>query len=205
MRSKNKTRGEKSRSDSAEKPSVTDEDRSLFRDAVGAVKPVSDDRHRNEKRKPPAEPISQHRDDASVMRELLADFSETDLLETGEHSSYTADGVQRSVLRNLKSGKYAIQAELDLHGFSLEQSHHEFNGFLKRALERQYTCIRIIHGKGRKQSDKAPVLKPAVASWLRRNRQVLAFCSARDADGGTGAVYVLLRKRKPGPDDINAD
>lgn len=177
-------------------PPISDEDRSLFRDAVGEVKPVSDDRHRSEKRKPSTNPVSQRRDNASVMKELLADFSENDLLETGDHLSYAADGVQRSVLRNLKSGKYTIQAELDLHGFTLEQSHREFNEFLINALERQYTCVRIIHGKGRKQVQKAPVLKPAVASWLRRNRHVLAFCSARDSDGGTGAAYVLLKKLK---------
>lgn len=201
MGSKNKTQTGKNSSEKQKQTSISDEDRSLFRDAVGEVKPVGDDRHRSEKRKPAPEPVSQRRDNASVMQELLSDFTENDLLDTGEHLSYTAEGVQRSILRNLKSGKYAIQAELDLHGFTLEQSHREFNEFLSAALERQYTCIRIIHGKGRKQSQKAPVLKPAVASWLRRNRHVLAFCSARNSDGGTGAAYVLLKKRREVPCD----
>jgi len=175
---------------------ISDDDRSLFRDAVGEVKPVADDRHQNERRKPPAEPRSQQRDNQSVMEELLADFSENDLLDTGEHLTYTAPGVQRSVLRNLKAGKYAIQAELDLHGFTLETANTEINQFLQSVLDRELTCIRIIHGRGRKQADKSPVLKPAVARWLRRHRQVLAYCSARENDGGTGAVYALLKRQR---------
>ncbi len=155
-----------------------------------------DDRHPNQARKPPAEPRSGQRDNESVMRELLADFSEDDLLDTGEHLTYTADGVQRSVLRNLKSGKYAIQSELDLHGFVLETANTELNAFLQSALDRELTCVRIIHGRGRKLAEKSPVLKPAVARWLRRNRQVLAYCSARENDGGTGAVYVLLKRQR---------
>jgi len=177
------------------KKPVSDEDSSLFRAAVGKVKPVVNQRHGNQRRKPPADAVSHHRDNTAVMRELLADYSENDLLDTGEHLTHAAEGVQRSVLRNLKSGKYAIQAELDLHGFTLATARVELSEFLQTALERQLTCVRIVHGRGRKQADKAPVLKPAVAHWLRRHRQVLAYCSARYTDGGTGAVYVLLKRQ----------
>jgi len=128
------------------------------------------------------------------MEALLDDLSESDLLETGEHLAYTAEGVQRSVLRKLKSGRYSLQSEIDLHGYTVEQARVELSAFLKTARERRQLCVRIIHGKGRRQADKSPRLKPAVNQWLQRNKAVLAFCSARDSDGGTGAVYVLLRR-----------
>lgn len=134
------------------------------------------------------------RDDRSVMRALLEDLSESDFLETGEHLSYTQPGVQRGVLKKLKSGKYSIQSEIDLHGLTVEEARLELSAFLKAARERRHLCVRIIHGKGRKTAERAPRLKPAVNQWLQRNKAVLAFCSARTNDGGTGAVYVLLRK-----------
>jgi len=145
------------------------------------------------KPKVPATP-SKTADDRSVMAALLDDLSENDLLETGDHLAYTADGVQRSVLRKLRSGRYSIQADIDLHGYTVEQARIELAEFLKVSREKRHLCVRIIHGKGRKQAQQAPKLKPAVNQWLQRNKWVLAFCSARSCDGGTGAVYVLLRK-----------
>ncbi len=180
----------------ASKKPVSPEDSSLFREAVGEVKPVSSNKQHLEPRKPLPEPRRSQSDDDSVMQELLSDFSEIDLLETGEHASYTSPGVQRGVLRNLKSGKYAIQAEMDLHGLKREQAKKALVGFLADAQSRQHTCVRVIHGRGRRTAESAPVLKPAVTRWLMHHKQVLAFCSARDSDGGTGAVYVLLRKSK---------
>ncbi len=181
---------------SPKKP-ITPEDSALFRDAVGDVRPVSTGKHHEAPKKPPAIPRQSRADERSVMDELLSDFSENDLLETGEHLSYTIPGVKRSELKNLKSGKYAIQATLDLHGFNREDSRKMMSTFLRESQERRHHCIRIIHGKGRKTVDQAPVLKPAVAEWLMRQKSVLAFCSARNSDGGTGALYVLLRKLRP--------
>jgi DNA-nicking Smr family endonuclease len=128
------------------------------------------------------------------MDSLLDDLSESDLLETGEHLSYTQPGVQKSVLRKLKSGKYSIQSEIDLHGLTVNEARLELSDFLKAAQQRRHLCIRVIHGKGRKNANKSPRLKPAVNQWLQRNKMVLAFCSARINDGGTGAVYVLLKR-----------
>jgi len=181
---------------SAKKP-VSDDDSALFRDAVGQVKAVENDRIDLDQQKPkprPPAPKSQTADDRSVMASLLDDLSENDLLETGEHLAFTADGVQRSVLRKLKSGRYSVQADLDLHGFTVDEARTELASFIKKCRERRHLCIRVIHGKGRKRAESAPRLKPAVNQWLQRNKAVVAFCSARDTDGGTGAVYVLLRR-----------
>lgn len=179
------------------KKTVSDDDSALFRDAVGDVKSVRNDRIDLSEQKPkPQRPsaASIKADDRSVMAALLEDLGENDLLETGEHLAYTAEGVQRSVLRKLKSGRYSLQSEVDLHGYNVAEARVVLSEFLKTAREKRHLCVRVIHGKGRKNADKAPRLKPAVNQWLQRNKAVLAFCSARDHDGGTGAVYVLLRR-----------
>jgi DNA-nicking Smr family endonuclease len=102
--------------------------------------------------------------------------------------------VQQAVLRKLRRGAFAIQAEMDLHGLTAGQAADEVPLFLHEAQERGLRCVRIIHGKGRKVADKGPILKPLLNHWLQQRREVLAFSSARPEDGGTGAVYVLLRK-----------
>ena len=166
----------------------------LFREAVGEVRSVNNDRVETEKR--PQRPLLRHseQDDRSVMQSLLEDLSEFDMLETGEHLSYTQPGLHRPVLKKLKSGRYSIQSEIDLHGLTVNEARQELAEFLVAAQERRHLCVRVIHGKGRKNADRAPRLKPAVNQWLQRNRQVMAFCSARMNDGGTGAVYVLLKR-----------
>lgn len=166
----------------------------LFREAVGVVRSVDNDRVEDNKR--PTAPLirKSDQDDRSVMESLLDDLSESDFLETGEHLSYTQPGVQRSVLRKLKSGRYSIQSEIDLHGLTVNEARLELSDFLKAAQQRRHLCVRVIHGKGRKIANQSPRLKPAVNQWLQRNKMVLAFCSARINDGGTGAVYALLKR-----------
>ena len=179
------------------KKTVSEDDSALFRDAVGDVRIVRNDRIDLDAQKPkPKAPVtpSKNADDTSVMAALLDDLSENDLLETGEHLAYTAEGVQRSILRRLKSGHYSVQADIDLHGYTVEEARIELSGFLKTAREKRHLCVRIIHGKGRRRAESTPRLKPAVNQWLQRNKAVQAFCSARDTDGGTGAVYVLLKR-----------
>jgi len=178
----------------SDKKPISEDDKALFRDAVGEVKSVANDKAPDSAAKPAARVSSTQRDDRSVMETLLSELSEADLLETGEHLSYTAPGVQRAVLRKLKSGKYAIQGEIDLHGMTLDTAKKELSAFLAECQHRRLLCVCVIHGKGRKQADRAPRMKPAVNQWLQGNKKILAFCSARASDGGTGAVYVLLRR-----------
>ena len=183
----------------ASRRKITDEDSSLFRDAVGDVRPVANDRvDQPPKRRVPPAPRQAERDDRSVMAALLEELSETDFLETGEHLAWTRPGVQRAVLKKLKSGRYSIQGEIDLHGLTVEEARVELSGFLAAARAERRLCVRVIHGKGRMDGDRTPRLKPAVNGWLQKHRAVLAFCSARISDGGTGAVYVLMRQPETG-------
>ncbi|MEM7294887.1 MAG: Smr/MutS family protein [Pseudomonadota bacterium] len=176
----------------ATKPPVSSEDADLFRQAVGNVKRLKDDRTSNKSRPPRAVPRQQQLDDAAVLGELLSDPSESELLETGEHLSYRKNGVQQAVLRKLRRGNFSIQSELDLHGMTVEDARNQVRGFLTHALHQEQRCVRIIHGKGRRQAESAPRLKGFLNHWLQRKKEVVAFCSARPEDGGTGAVYVLL-------------
>jgi DNA-nicking Smr family endonuclease len=108
--------------------------------------------------------------------------------------SYARPGLQRTVMRRLRRGDYRIGAELDLHGMTADAARGELARFLREAIGRELRCVRIIHGKGLGSEGRGPVLKPRVARWLRQRDDVLAYCSARPADGGTGALYVLLRR-----------
>jgi DNA-nicking Smr family endonuclease len=107
--------------------------------------------------------------------------------------SYQRSGVRAQVMRRLKRGLYPSEDELDLHGLSQTAARDRLVEFLARSRDNARRCVRIIHGKGYRSGARGPVLKTAVDLWLRRHSDVMAFSSARAIDGGTGAVYVLLR------------
>ena len=131
------------------KKTVSDDDMALFREAVGDVRSVTNDRA--DTQKPPTKPLVRHsdKDDRSVMESLLENLSEADLLETGEHLSYTQPGVQRAVLRKLKSGRYSIQSEIDLHGLTVEEARKELSSFLDSYGQsgRLSSCRRCLPGR----------------------------------------------------------
>jgi len=107
--------------------------------------------------------------------------------------SFQRAGVRTQVLRRLRRGLYPIEAELDLHGMSQTAARDRLADFIARSRDGGCRCVRIIHGKGYRSGARGPVLKIAVDLWLRRHLDVMAFASARAIDGGTGALYVLLR------------
>jgi DNA-nicking Smr family endonuclease len=135
---------------------------------------------------------SREADDLEVLREMLLE-PDPELLEHGETLQYRAEGVQDGVLRRLRRGHYRLDGELDLHGCNREQARRTLTRFLDDARNTDRRCVRVIHGKGNGSPNSGPVLKQLLDSWLRRRKDVLAYCSARPVDGGTGAVYVLLR------------
>ena len=171
-----------------------DDPMQLFRDAVGEVKPVNNDRVSDTRTPPPPRPRQFELDEQAVMQDAMSDDRDPDTLDTGEHLSWARNGVQRRVMRKLRNGYYAVQAELDLHGMTVNEAREAMREFIiDSTTTRGSCCVRIIHGKGRKTLTDAPVLKPFTASYLRQRKDVLAYCSAKRNQGGTGAVYVLLR------------
>lgn len=176
------------------KPPISDAERELFRETLDGVLPLKPDaaQGRRHRPPPPPRPRSTEADEAAVIGELL-DHDPEDF-ETGDELVYRQPGVQHAVMRRLRRGHYRCQAELDLHGLFAGVARREVAAFLAEARAAGHHCVRIVHGKGLRSGNRGPVLKARLAGWLRQRHEVLAFCSARPADGGTGAVYVLLRR-----------
>jgi len=101
--------------------------------------------------------------------------------------------VQNRVVHDLQRGYLEVEIELDLHGLRVEIARRVLIEFLDHCARQRVRCARIIHGKGIGSAGRQPVLKCKVNYWLRLRPEVLAFCSATRRDGGTGALYVLLR------------
>ncbi len=167
----------------------------LFRDSVGQVKPLNAP-PRVIPDAPKPQPIARQRiaDDAAVLQESLSDeFSIDTLLETDEALSFARPGIGPDVMKKLRGGGWVTQDQLDLHGLRVDQAREAVAAFVRDATKRGVRCVRIIHGKGLGSLDKKPVLKNKVRNWLVQKEEVIAFCQARAADGGSGALMVLLR------------
>jgi DNA-nicking Smr family endonuclease len=170
-----------------------DDDAALFRRAVAGARPVEVKFAELPKQRPPPKARFRRTDEANVLRESLD--IDIDELETsaGERLRFRRPEVGERTLRRLARGRYAVQAEIDLHGLTAAQAEEALREFIDASLRSGQRCVRIIHGKGLGSGLGGPVLKVRVNHWLRRWREVLAFVSARQVDGGAGAVYVLLR------------
>lgn len=167
----------------------------LFRDAVGAVQPLKV-APRVDHRRPPPRPIAhQYRaDEAAALAESLSDGFDPDaVLECDEQLSWHRAGVAPDVVAKLRRGHWIVQSEVDLHGARVDGAREMVATFLREALKHRHRCVRIVHGKGHGSIGKQPVLKGKVKGWLTQKDEVLAFCQAREHDGGGGALIVLLR------------
>ena len=180
-----------------EQPPPDDDEADLFRRVVGKVRPVRHDRVAPHREPPPARPLKLEEDEARVMRDALSDhIPDSADHQPGDILSFCREGVQKKVFRKLRSGAYAIQDELDLHGLTRDEARLALQAFLRSAAAEGRRCVRVIHGKGLRSRNEGPVLKTRVDHWLRQMDEVLAFHSALPRHGGTGAVYVLLRRSR---------
>lgn len=167
----------------------------LFRESIGPVNRLVHDRIELNRSKPEPVPRQSQADERDVLVAMAGGEIDAAALETGEELIYCSPGLQNRQFRKLRRGQFSIEAELDLHGMTTETAREAVGHFLLLAQESQKRCLRIIHGKGLGSRDGKPVLKTGLQRWLRQHRDVLAFCSARPIDGGTGAVYVLVKRR----------
>ena len=182
-----------------------------FLDAVQDVQPLPD-RGRvvhSPKARAPL-PLQRLEDDRRVLQDSVSDPGEADLeLESGDALSFARPGVSRQVLRKLRSGYWARQDQLDLHGARVDQARGLLVQFLGQAGRRGLRCVLVVHGRGLGAGKRQPVLKRKVAGWLAQRREVLAFCQASAAEGGAGAAVVLLQatraKADAGAADIDED
>lgn len=175
--------------------SDADDDVNLFRRIVSDAKPL---RHSSKvpEHRPRARAQAQfkRRDEREALLQSLEADVETSEHAAGESLRFARPSVGRRTMRKLARGNFSVQDEIDLHGMTVAEARQALHEFVGVCATRGHTCIRIVHGKGLGSGNRGPVLKGKVNKWLRQWDAVLAFVSARQVDGGTGAVYVLLRK-----------
>ena len=174
-----------------------EDDKRLFRAAVGNVRRLRANHVPPTKRRVPPRARFSRADEAAVLFESLNASLEPDpALSNGDDLVYLAPGTQRRLLVHLRRGRYAIQGHLDLHGLTVTQAKAACDEFLAASSKQGRRCLRIVHGKGLRSARGHGVIKAVVSGWLARRDDVVAYCSAPPHDGGTGALYVLLRRRR---------
>ncbi len=188
--------------DSPRKSAVkkTDEpecDETLFQDAMRAVREIREYREMPIRKKKPCAPRRKSTADNTalkILQNIVTGTLPVNLSDTAEFVQWKNPNIQIDITQTLHDGRYSVQDCLDLHGFTVDEAEMEFNHFLKQALQKKLKCIKIIHGRGLR-SPHGPVLKVAVVKWLSRKyrKHVSAFVTARQCDGGLGALYVLLQ------------
>ena len=183
-------------------PDRTDpaKDQTIFKEAMADV--IRLPRNISDGRPTPKWPASVT--DSNPQSEILCQLEE--LVRTGKgfvvaHTSEYIEGtgyrVNRAVAEKLHRGEFSIQGHIDLHGLSVANAKEAFEYFLNKSIADGKRMVLVIHGRGLSSPAK-PILKTNVFKWLTTGpwrKWVMAFTSARLCDGGTGATYVLLRKR----------
>ncbi|SDU00340.1 Smr/MutS family protein [Halopseudomonas salegens] len=180
-------------------PDEPNDDLNLFRQATAGVKRIrADDRADTGKPRASREQIQYKRQQATqaadrIRVDGLSDQFVVDV-EPEEFLAWAGNGVQDSQLRKLKSGQIAFDGSIDLHGMTVEKARNLLWDFLAEATRLEVRCVRVTHGKAVRKDGRKPILKSHVNTWLRQHAKVLAFSSCLPRHGGTGSVYVLLRR-----------
>jgi len=176
------------------------EEQALFERSVGPVTPLRDRGLAELLRPLPAPlPVQRQRDEEAALREALSDEMDVErLLETDEGLSFRRPGIGPGVLKRLRRGEWAIQAQVDLHGLRRDEARERLAEFVRESARRGCRCVRVVHGKGLGSPGREPVLKGKVRAWLVQKQEVLAFTQARASEGGAGALVVLLQGHTQG-------
>lgn len=170
-------------------------DAELLRASLSDVTPLPRP-NRAHTSKPHPRPVPTQRllDERAALRDSMKPHSPWDSgLETGEELVFLRRGLPSQTLGKLRRGHWVIQDELDLHGLTSPEARALLAEFLNHCARGGLRCVRIVHGKGLRSRNREPVLKHKVAGWLMRRDDILAFCQARQTEGGSGAVVVLLK------------
>ena len=172
--------------------STKNDDESLFLAEMVDVTPLMSDNKIKIRKKPKTPPRKATEEDYRFAIDDV--LSDAEIIEDCPAIlSFSRSGLQHKVLKKLRQGKNPIEHALDLHGLTVEQARKELLEFLGECEAAGVSHAIIVHGKGFRSKEK-PVIKPMVNRWLRAVDNVLAFHTAQPKDGGSGAVYVLLKK-----------
>jgi len=169
-------------------------EKDLFTRAIGATEPLRRKAAVQLAPEPPAPiPVQHQLDEQRVLRESLSDeFDVTTLLDVDDAMSFRRPGIGTDVTARLRKGDWAIQAQVDLHGLRSDEAREALGGFIRNAYKQGLRCVRVVHGKGLGSPGKQPVLKTKAQRWLIQKNEVIAFVQAKPAEGGAGALVVLL-------------
>lgn len=180
------------------KPDKTEDDNKTFQEYVAGIKPIKHDKVYF----PPKKPAASSKTTPAQVAAL--DFAEPEIMLTDNFTEIAAEeelfcarsGLQTKLIRKFRRGQFPIEKSLDLHGYTIAEAKHALWFFLQNCLEANMRHVIVIHGKGRHSEEQKATIKDAVDCWLRQMPEVLAFCSAQSKDGGRGALYILLKRRK---------
>jgi len=181
---------------------MSDDPDDLFTEAMSDVVPLQREPRVTIKRAP-----NDARDSSAARRrKAAAQHGEVDRNPLQEQAAEPLDawyvlafkrpGVQNGVFRKLKQGRYETHSRLDLHRMTTARARREIFEFIEESQRFGLRSVLVIHGKGEggEEATRGSILKGCVNLWLRELDAVQAFHSAQPQHGGTGAVYVLLRK-----------
>jgi DNA-nicking Smr family endonuclease len=169
--------------------------RNLFQAAIGTVQPLAP-HSRTSLRLPPPRPVALQfqRDEAAALQEACSDEVDiSSLLDTDDRLSFRRPGIGPDVTTRLRRGEWAVQRQIDLHGLRSDEARSALGQFIRTAQQHGIRCVRVVHGKGLGSPGKTPVLKDKVHRWLVQRSETLAFVQAAPAQGGSGALLVLLQ------------
>jgi DNA-nicking Smr family endonuclease len=169
-------------------------EKDLFTRAIGATEPLKRKAAVPLMPEPPAPiPVQHQLDEQRVLRESLSDeFDVTTLLDVDDAMSFRRPGIGTDVTARLRKGDWSIQAQIDLHGLRSDEAREALGGFIRTSYKKGLRCVRVVHGKGLGSPGRQPVLKTKTQRWLIQKNEVLAFVQAKPAEGGAGALVVLL-------------
>jgi len=178
-----------------ETPPASEED--VFREAMSRVREIREFRRLSLPQRKPRQVCRKQPGDGDALKmleELVRGVGSVRLRDTQEYVEWVNPLYLKQIAQDLHRGRFSVKDFLDLHGFTLDEAEVEVEHFLGESLKKGYRCVKIIHGRGLR-SPAGPVLKKSVADWLsrRHRKNVIAFVTARQCDGGLGALYVLLR------------
>ncbi|KQW63580.1 Smr/MutS family protein [Variovorax sp. Root411] len=169
-------------------------EKDLFARAIGDTEPLRRKTSVPLAPQPPAPiPVQHQLDEQRVLRESLSDeFDVTTLLDVDDAMSFRRPGIGTDVTARLRKGEWAIQGQVDLHGLRSDEAREALGGFIRNAYKQGLRCVRVVHGKGLGSPGRQPVLKTKAQRWLIQKNEVIAFVQAKPAEGGAGALVVLL-------------
>jgi len=175
----------------------------LFQSAMKDVIPLKDDKNKiimafAKEETLPERSFKPHKKAGEDFSNLVKESSAWDISFSDEYMEGAVSGVGPKIMKRLKRGEFSIQDYIDLHGLTKKEAEIVVDEFIIKSYHKSMRCVLIIHGRGLGSLNHQPAIKRELPVWFRRGilkKIVLAFVTAKPCDGGTGASYVLLKKR----------